>query len=510
LLLYPGKIRDLQLTIRRLTVARSPRSTHPRRDSGSSQRGIDRDATAARRAREPAAPIAEDGGQLDVPARGRPKMGVVAREVTLLPHQWDWLNAQPGGASATLRHLVETSCAAAPGAAAPGAAALAQAPESADSQPVATAVAVPPAPGAPAPPSRAALPLPVAAVARPRSPLDDLLPFDLREAARRLIQSAFGVVSIEAAARLPVRSRGGARLIRLTVKATDYLLHVGEAPARADPVREAACRRIAAAVGIAPGVVPGGEGERIVIMNSLDVTGSDAPIGWTGLERLVETVKLLHGAALFPAWMHYLDYVAVLIEEVGAAGILPPTVLASSLGPFRELLARYPRHERDRVSSHNDLNTGSVWFARKRPWLVGWESAFATDLYADVAAIANWFGGGGEDVEEIVLRAYFGTASNSRHRARLYLMQQANRLFNAMAMLRSAAAARPGLRLSAAELAAAPLATADLQRAWAGVTGAAPDGELRFACVLLRAIRHHFEDRRFGESLVIVSARAPD
>jgi hypothetical protein len=39
--------------------------------------------------------------------RGRPKLGVVAREVTLLPRHWDWLAAQPGGASAALRRLVE-------------------------------------------------------------------------------------------------------------------------------------------------------------------------------------------------------------------------------------------------------------------------------------------------------------------------------------------------------------------------------------------------------------------
>ncbi|KPA95139.1 DUF2239 family protein, partial [Pseudomonas asplenii] len=34
--------------------------------------------------------------------RGRPKLGVVAREVTLLPRQWEWLAEQPGGASAVL------------------------------------------------------------------------------------------------------------------------------------------------------------------------------------------------------------------------------------------------------------------------------------------------------------------------------------------------------------------------------------------------------------------------
>jgi hypothetical protein len=39
--------------------------------------------------------------------RGRPRLGVVAREVTLLPRHWDWLGLQPGGASVALRKLVE-------------------------------------------------------------------------------------------------------------------------------------------------------------------------------------------------------------------------------------------------------------------------------------------------------------------------------------------------------------------------------------------------------------------
>jgi hypothetical protein len=40
---------------------------------------------------------------------GRPKLGVVAREVTLLPRHWDWLAAQPGGASVALRKLVDAA-----------------------------------------------------------------------------------------------------------------------------------------------------------------------------------------------------------------------------------------------------------------------------------------------------------------------------------------------------------------------------------------------------------------
>lgn len=39
--------------------------------------------------------------------RGRPRLGVVPREVTLLPRHWEWLSVQPGGASVALRKLVE-------------------------------------------------------------------------------------------------------------------------------------------------------------------------------------------------------------------------------------------------------------------------------------------------------------------------------------------------------------------------------------------------------------------
>ncbi|WP_199062280.1 DUF2239 family protein [Serratia sp. ASV30] len=55
-----------------------------------------------------------DGGvaELDAepttqPSVGRPKLGVVAREVTLLPRHWEWLAQQRGGASAALRRLVD-------------------------------------------------------------------------------------------------------------------------------------------------------------------------------------------------------------------------------------------------------------------------------------------------------------------------------------------------------------------------------------------------------------------
>ena len=53
----------------------------------------------------PAEPDAPEAGEPR--GRGRPKLGVVAREVTLLPRHWEWLNARPDGASVALRKLVD-------------------------------------------------------------------------------------------------------------------------------------------------------------------------------------------------------------------------------------------------------------------------------------------------------------------------------------------------------------------------------------------------------------------
>lgn len=65
-----------------------------------------------------AAPSAAEPAESENRPRGpgRPKLGVIAREVTLLPRHWDWLAAQPGGASVTLRKLVEDARRAAEGA----------------------------------------------------------------------------------------------------------------------------------------------------------------------------------------------------------------------------------------------------------------------------------------------------------------------------------------------------------------------------------------------------------
>jgi hypothetical protein len=65
------------------------------------------EAVLARLPNTPIAPAADDTAPSAPRGPGRPKLGVVAREVTLLPRHWEWLNAQRGGASVALRKLVD-------------------------------------------------------------------------------------------------------------------------------------------------------------------------------------------------------------------------------------------------------------------------------------------------------------------------------------------------------------------------------------------------------------------
>jgi hypothetical protein len=89
-----GRVIDLDL--------RGSKTDIVKRLSRSAQRNVGRNASS------PSTPCeAVEGGASESRGRGRPKLGVVAREVTLLPRQWEWLAEQSGGASAVLRRLVE-------------------------------------------------------------------------------------------------------------------------------------------------------------------------------------------------------------------------------------------------------------------------------------------------------------------------------------------------------------------------------------------------------------------
>lgn len=109
--LASGTLAEVALAVKRAGQATAPIvvfSDATGRSLDLDLRGSDQEIVARHRGATAAA--AEPEGQASEPrGRGRPKLGVVAREVTLLPRHWEWLNAQPGGASVALRKLVDES-----------------------------------------------------------------------------------------------------------------------------------------------------------------------------------------------------------------------------------------------------------------------------------------------------------------------------------------------------------------------------------------------------------------
>ncbi|AHB77881.2 hypothetical protein X636_22470 [Pandoraea pnomenusa] len=104
-----GSLADAAIACQQALIADPHASVLIFDDRTGDTRDVDVRGTAADiRARYPAphdaAPPPEDA---PAKGRGRPKLGVVAREVTLLPRHWDWLAEQPGGASVALRKLVD-------------------------------------------------------------------------------------------------------------------------------------------------------------------------------------------------------------------------------------------------------------------------------------------------------------------------------------------------------------------------------------------------------------------
>lgn len=112
-ILAAGALSDVALAVKRALAAHGNEPILVFQDVSGKQVDLDLSGDdaqiTARHAPAPVIAAASDNAEPDAAprGRGRPKLGVVAREVTLLPRHWDWLGAQPGGASVALRKLVE-------------------------------------------------------------------------------------------------------------------------------------------------------------------------------------------------------------------------------------------------------------------------------------------------------------------------------------------------------------------------------------------------------------------
>ena len=111
--LVTGPLAELALVVKRAEQRASERiaifSDATGRAIDLDLRGSDDEIVARLAATTSPSPQALETAPSQPRGRGRPKLGVVAREVTLLPRHWEWLNAQSGGASVALRKLVEAA-----------------------------------------------------------------------------------------------------------------------------------------------------------------------------------------------------------------------------------------------------------------------------------------------------------------------------------------------------------------------------------------------------------------
>jgi hypothetical protein len=445
---------------------------------------------------------------------GRPRLGVKPREVTLLPRHWEWLGQQPGGASAVLRRLVDQARRESVGEEsirrsrealyrfmtamagdAPGYEEALRALFSGDAERFTTLTANWPEDVRDhtwklAPPAFGYSP----------SPLDGLIPFAKREAIVRGSSSAFGGAEIESIARIS-KGASGAEVFRITVAGVDYLLRIeGPTDGLRDPVRHYACLKIASEAGVAPRLIYADAASGVAITGFIQ-TKSQAPktANAAVLQAVATAVRDLHAAPLFPPLIDYLKGVDILIRRCQATGILEKRTVEKLLKFYGELAAAYPRRKLDVVSSHNDLNPGNLLFQKNKVWMIDWEAAFAADRYVDLAAITNFFTEN-EAAREIVLRTYFGAAVTDYQRARLFLMQQANRIFYAMVTFNFAAQTQPGIRLTAADFKSA---------SWSGLRGemahpAIGGSKIRIACALLHDALREFQSGRFVKAIALV------
>jgi hypothetical protein len=299
-----------------------------------------------------------------------------------------------------------------------------------------------------------------------------------RGAVAGALAAAFGDRPLDELRRL----HGGlssALVYRAVIGARPYLVRVvTRIDGFNDPVRHHACLRIAADAGLAPRVIHTDDAAAITITELIDARPLASCPRPLLLDQLAALIVRLRATPRFPPLLEYLDGIDGIVAEVRASGLLPRLELFAR---YAELSAGYPREPDARVSAHNDLNPGNVLWDGARLWLIDWEAAFANDPYADLAQACNFFAPEPADEARLVA-AVLGAPPDAYQRARLWLMRQAARMLFAMLLLRMVRAQRPDAVVSAAELAAPPLATL---RGQEPVLIQTPEGQLRYALSVL-------------------------
>lgn len=196
---------------------------------------------------------------------------------------------------------------------------------------------------------------------------------------------------------------------KIVIHGKPYILKIILKPdAFNNPIRHYTCISLAAQAGVAPYVHYVDE-DGVTITDFIEAKPLPKPLTTDRLIELAGIVQAIHAAPNFPHLVNYLDGIDGFIQHFKASKLLPEQATQEHFKYYAEIQKAYPRHDPDRVPSHNDLNPRNLQFDGQRIWVVDWEAAFQNDRYVDLAIVAN-HSVATKAQEETYLKAYFGDA----------------------------------------------------------------------------------------------------
>jgi aminoglycoside phosphotransferase (APT) family kinase protein len=269
----------------------------------------------------------------------------------------------------------------------------------------------------------------------------DALSAEQRENVHSALVATFGSDSVDAVT--PVK--GGmttASTFRLEARDRAYLLRVEGEPSPLRNPHQYVSMRIATEAGIAPEIHYLDEAARIVVIDFVEQQPLKTyPGGPRALaQALGELFSRVQATPVFPYYVNYADIVARLFAHVRRTGLFAAGLLDAHVERLERLREAYDAGATRLVSSHNDPVPGNILFDGTRLWLIDWESACRNDPLVDAAIVLD-HSARSQELEDLLLTAWFGRAPDEALLARLAPIRALTRLYYAGVLLSASAAA---------------------------------------------------------------------
>ena len=269
----------------------------------------------------------------------------------------------------------------------------------------------------------------------------DTLSAQQRENVRSALVAAFGSDSVGAVT--PVT--GGmttASTFCLEARGRHYLLRVEGEPSPLRNPHQYVSICIATEAGIAPAIHYIDEAAGIVVIDFVEQQPLNTyPGGPRALaQALGELFSRVQATPVFPYYVNYADIVARLFAHVQRTGLFAAGLLDAHVGRLELIREAYDAGSTRLVSSHNDPTPGNILFDGERLWLIDWESACRNDPLVDAAIVLDHFARS-QELEDVLLKVWFGRGPDEGFRARLAPIRALTRLYYAGVMLSASAAA---------------------------------------------------------------------